>query len=75
MGKKLYYVEISGYIASESQDEAKRIAEYRLVAVEGLDIEVSRVHSVDNAWAPGLPYSDDENDERTCAQILEQEEA
>lgn len=72
--KKLYYVEITGYVAAENKQEAKEVVEFNLLRVDGMTYIVSEADSVDDSWKNALPYIRDEGqvEHLTCKQILEQ---
>lgn len=74
MSKQLYELEVRGYIVADSAEEAFHIAKCELIAVEGLDIDVTKASSVDAHWAPWTPYGDDDGKERTCEQILKDQQ-
>jgi len=78
--KKLYEVTVEHtvYVMAEDDNEAKWEAELALddsrYDIQPDSVIASRVKSyIDKEWRDGQPYNQDADDERTCAEILEDE--
>ena len=68
---RLWRVEMSGYILAETRGLANHIAQTQLSQVDGLDISVVETDIIDDSWMDRLPYTENDDDERTCRQILD----
>jgi len=70
MTKRLYLVITSGYVVAENETYAKNLVMTNVLQVDGMDIHVEQAQCVDDAWRDCLPYSEDDDDQRTCAQVF-----
>ncbi len=70
MSKKLYEIKILGYAYTENEQEAEELAG-NLDATTGT-VRVYETNSVDNEWIDVVPFGNDDNDNRTCEEILKE---
>ena len=71
--QKLYEVNLKMYVLADNEFDAEIIAGQ--ADVSGVTVEVDEASGVDSDWYEALPFTDDEHNERTCGEIMEEQEA